>query len=407
MTPASGSSFWLDELRPAYVPRPPLEGDAEADVAVVGGGLAGTAAAGFLAARGARTILLERGEIAGGAAGRLLGLLPAGPPTAYAIAVKDHGRERARILGRLAAENHALLRRAMEEEGIDCGYARRGRYVMAPSDQEFRALEKSARLLAEDGFRAELLDDTAAARLFPGAGFRGGLFAPDDGEVHPARLARGLASAAERRGARIFERTRALRLEPAPDRVTIHTERGRVRAAMLLLAAGAETPLLHPFFEGALVGMRAQMLATEPVPERILPAPVTADFGFEHLRQLPDGRILASGGRRAAIDQELTRAERPTEPVQRAIESFLAACFPSAARRRVTHRWAAILGWSCDELPSVGPVPGSVNVYVAAGFHGHDPAFAAVAARAAADMILDGRTDLPVDLFSPRRHLPE
>lgn len=404
MTRAPGLPLWLDE---PYAPRPPLEGDAEADVAIVGGGLAGTAAAWFLAARGARTILLERGEIAGGAAGRLPGLLPAGPPAAYALAVKEHGRERARALGQLAAENHAILRRLVEEEGLDCGYARRGRYLMAPSDQEFRALEKSAALLSEDGFRAELLDDTAAARLFPGAGFRGGFYAPDDGEIHPARLTRGLAAAAERRGARIFERTRVLRLELGPDRATAHAARGRVSAAALLLAAGAGTPLLHPFFEGAIVGMRAQMLATEPCPERILPAPVVADFGFELFRQLPDGRILAAGGRRVAIDQELTWAERPTEPVQRAIESFLAACFPAAAALRVTHRWAGILGWSCDELPSVGPVPGSINVHVAAGFHGHDLAFAAAAGRAAAEMILEGRTELPVEILSPRRHLPE
>lgn len=404
MTGPPGLPLWLDE---PYTPRPPLEGELRADVAIVGGGLAGVAAAGFLAARGARTVLLERAEIGSGASGRLLGLLPGGPPTAYASAIKEHGRERARTLGRLAGENHALLGRLIEEEALDCGYARRGRYLMAPSDQEFRALEKSAALMAEDGFRAEILDDTDAARIFPGAGFRGGLFVPDDGEVHPARLVRGLAEAAERRGVRIFERTRALRLELEPDRATLQTARGRVTSEMILLAAGAGVPLLHPFFDGVLTGLRAQMQATEPCPQRILPAPVVADFGFEHFRQLPDGRILASGGRRAAIDQELTHAAEPTEPVQRAIESFLAACFPAAAACRVTHRWAAILAASCDELPSVGPVPGSINVYVAAGFHGQDLAFAAAAGRAAAEMITEGRTDLPVEIFSPRRHLPE
>jgi sarcosine oxidase subunit beta len=65
------------------------------------------------------------------------------------------------------------------------------------------------------------------------------------------------------------------------------------------------------------------------------------------------------------------------------------------------------MGFSCDELPSIGPVPGTVNVYAAAGYHGHGLGFAAIAARAVSEMILDGKTFVPCEIFSPRRHLPE
>jgi glycine/D-amino acid oxidase-like deaminating enzyme len=173
---------------------------------------------------------------------------------------------------------------------------------------------------------------------------------------------------------------------------------------MVLLASNAWTGLIHPYFDGAIVGMRGQMFATEPCPERILPAPVYADFGFEYFRQLPDGRILAGGGRRASLDTELTFTDRPTDKVQGAIESFLHSCFPATRELKVTHRWAGIMGFSCDELPNIGPVPGSVNVYAAAGYHGHGLGYAIIAGKAISEMMLDGKTSVPVEIFSPRRH---
>jgi glycine/D-amino acid oxidase-like deaminating enzyme len=397
-------SCWLDE---PYTARPPLEGEASADIAVLGGGVTGVAAAYFLASRGCRVTLVERGAVASGATGRNAGFLLAGIASCYSVAAKSHGRERAKLLWRLSLDNHALLRSLVEGERIDCLHARNGSHTLALSEQEAKALRRSASMMAEDGFRAELLDDTDAARRFPGSGALGGLFNPEDGEVHPVRLVRGLAAAAERRGARIFESTPVLQVETSPSSVTLRTEKGRLQATMLLLASNAWTPLLHPFFRGAIVGMRGQMFATAPAPRRLVPTPVYADFGFEYFRQLPDGRILAGGGRRAALDEELTYAETPTEPVQQAIARFLASCFPGAARLPVTHRWAGLMGFSCDELPSVGPVPGPVNVYVSAGYHGHGLGFAAICAKAATEMMLDGRTSLPVDLFAPRRHTPE
>jgi glycine/D-amino acid oxidase-like deaminating enzyme len=397
-------SFWLDE---PYAPRPPLPGDATADIAILGGGVTGITAAYFLASRGAKVALVERDAVATGATGRNAGFLLAGVAHTYSIAVKAHGRERARLLWKLTVENHGLLRGLVESEKIDCLYDRKGSYTLAVSDAEVAAHAKSVKMLAEDGFRAEFLDDTDAARLFPGSGIRGGTFNPGDGEIHPVRYVRGLAAAAERKGARIHEGTRVTRVDAGATAVTLETDRGRLSASMLLLATNAYTPLLHPFFEGAIVGMRGQMFATEPCPERIIPSPVYADYGFEYFRQLPDGRVLAGGGRRASLDTEITYADRPSEKVQQAIESFLHSCFPLARGLKITHRWGGIMGFSCDELPNVGPVPGAVNVYAAAGYHGHGLAFSTVAAKAVTGMMLDGRTDVPCESFSPRRHLSE
>src|SRR2546428_746522 len=193
-------SFWLDE---PYAPRAPLEGNATADVAILGGGITGIAGAYFLAGRGCKVALVERDAVASGATGRNAGFLLPGVANTYSIAIKPHGRERAKTLWTISRDNHRLIRELVESEKIDCLYARNGSYTLALSEQEFAAHRKSVAMLGEDGFRAELVDSMQAARLFPGSGVRGGTLNPDDGEIHPVRLVRGLARAAERRGARI------------------------------------------------------------------------------------------------------------------------------------------------------------------------------------------------------------
>jgi glycine/D-amino acid oxidase-like deaminating enzyme len=396
------TSYWLDE---PYTARSPLAGEATADVAVLGGGLTGVAASYFLAARGCKVAIVERDVLASGASGRNAGFLLRGVANTYSVAIKSHGRERSKLLWTISRDNHALIHSLVESEKLDCLYAARGSYTLALSEQEAKALSRSAQALHEDGFPAEYLDDTAVERVFPGGGFLSGLFNPGDGEIHPVRFVRGLARAAERKGARIFERTPVTKLDLGATSAVLETPGGRLSSSMVLLASNAWTGLLHPYFDGAIVGMRGQMLATAPCPQRILPAPVYADFGFEYFRQLPDGRVLAGGGRRASLDTELTFADRPTEKVQEAIESFLHSCFPATRGLAVTHRWAGIMGFSCDELPNVGPVPGSVNVYAAAGYHGHGLGYAIIAGKAVSEMMLDGKTSVPSEIFSPRRHL--
>jgi len=395
------TSFWLDE---PYTARAPLGGDATADVAVLGAGLTGVSAAYHLAARGCKVALVERDLVASGASGRNAGFLLRGVANTYSVAIKSHGRERSKLLWTISRDNHALIARLVETEKLDCLYAAHGSYTLALSEQEAKALDRSARALHEDGFPAESLDDTAVERLFPGGGFLAGLFNPGDGEIHPVRFVRGLARAAERHGARIFEKTPVTKLDLGATSAVLETPGGRLSCSMVLLASNAWTGLIHPYFDGAIVGMRGQMFATAPCPERILPAPVYADFGFEYFRQLPDGRILAGGGRRASLDTELTYNDRPTDKVQGAIESFLHSCFPATRGLAVTHRWAGIMGFSCDELPNIGPIPGSVNVYAAAGYHGHGLGYAIIAGKAISEMMLDGKTSVPCEIFSPRRH---
>src|SRR5947208_16847370 len=122
--------FWLDE---PYAARTPLEGDVTAEIAVLGGGLAGVAAAHFLADRGCRVVLVERDVLASGASGRNAGFLLCGVANTYSVAIKSHGRERSRLLWSVSRDNHALVKSLVEAEHLDCLYRSGGSYTLALS----------------------------------------------------------------------------------------------------------------------------------------------------------------------------------------------------------------------------------------------------------------------------------
>jgi len=347
---------------------------------VVGGGLVGTTAAYFLALRGCDVVLLERSEIACGATGRSLGLLRAGTHLPYAVARENHGPEVARTLRQLTGENHALIRGLVERLRIDCGYARAGSLWISESAESRRTIEA----LRSDGFVAEERSE--------------GAYFPEDGEFDPVRFVRALAAEAERAGARLYEKTPVESIRGG----RLRTPQGRVEAEMILVASNAWASGLVGLFEEVIAPVRSQCLATEPLPER-LRSPLRLHGGMDVLRQLSGGIVLASGGRHVSPNREYTLSERTTEPIQSYLESLVRDRVGLPIR--VTHRWAGPMAFTCDELPCIGPLPGTVSLYAAVGWHGSDLSLGFVGAKTVAEMMLDGRTSYPSTLFSLRRHL--
>jgi len=330
-----------------YDPRAPLSGAHRCDIAVVGGGIAGTAAAALLARRGANVALVERDAVGGGATAANPGIVGAPSPYPYAIAAHLLGRPTARVLWSLARRHRELLR----ELGADV--------VQRGGLERGRDLAESARLLRDDGFPVEARDD--------------GLFFPDHLELDPVRLARHLAATAEESGARVFERTPAALERVDPPRV--RGPHGELAAEMVLVCADADTPALAGFFDGVVFAARARAWVTGPLVERLLPVPVTLSGGRAAARQLDDGRIVGFGSPDALVGRV---------PIAREGSATLALC--------------------CDELPNVGPVPGTVRVHAIAGFHGRGLSLALAAAEISASMMLDGRAPEVAAAFSPRRH---
>jgi len=358
----------LDELE-----LPSVRGVVEADVCVVGLGGSGLAAIGELARRGRRVVGIDAGRVGGGAAGRNGGFFLAGIAAFHHHAADRLGRELATTLYRLtlaemdrmAEETPALIRRV-------------GSLRIAASPEELRDCERQLAVMREDGLPVEAYDGPEGR----------GLLVPGDGVFQPLARCRTLAERLRQGGVRLFERSRAT--EIAADRVVTDEGEGEVRCEQVLVAVDGRLEALLPELRGRIRTARLQMLATAPAPEVRFPRPVYARYGYDYWQQLPDGSIALGGARDLGGDDEWTHDAEPTLPVQQALDTLLRERL--GVRAPVTHRWAASVGYTENVLPIADEVrPG---VWAIGGYSGTGNVVGAMLGRAAAAMLVDGRSEL-------------
>lgn len=348
-------------------------------MAIVGGGIAGLSVAYAVAREGGRPVVLERDAIAEAASGRNGGFILAGVVENFVAACRRFGPATARRVWRVTVTNRVLLAAIARRHAIECGLEWNGSAQVAGDDDEWAEIRESAAALAPEGVRVTL-DPVSRSAIYQ-----------EDGEVHPVRLVRGLADAAEAVGARIHEGTNATSVRA--DRVV--TPRGTVRAGAVVSCVNAYSA--HLLAGARIAPVRGQMLATAPIHERIFPRPVYAHRGYRYWRQRRDGRVLVGGWRNTAMDLEVGEDATPTDAIQRHLDAFLAE---HGVRAPVTHRWAGIMGFSHDGLPYIGK--GANGVYMLAGFTGHGNAFAVAGGEIVASLIRTRRHP-DADLFDPER----
>ena len=355
--------YWLEAERP---PLPQVRLPGPADVAVVGGGITGCACALALAEGGLQVVLHEAREIAAGASGRNGGFALRGGAMPYDRAREWLGGERARDYWRWTERYLDRL------EGD--AFRRTGSLRLAGDDEEAAELRAELDALREDGFAAEWREPAA-------------IFHPTDGSLHPARFTWGLAIRAAEAGVEIREHSRVTALDELDaERVVVATD-------------GYPSGLLGRL-EGSIIPTRGQMIATEPIAERLFECPHYGRHGFDYWQQSDDGRILAGGFRDADLASEFTAEEETTEPIQTALEEFVARLVGRPVQ--ITHRWAGIFGLVPDFMPVVGPLPGHDGVWVAGGYSGHGNVLGLACGELVADAILGGEAPL-LDLFDPLR----
>lgn len=392
-------SYWLDR---ANTMSAPLTDDTRCDVAIVGAGLCGTAAALSLAKQGVDVLMLEADQVAGRATGRNAGFILQGTAERYNRAVTLMGAERARAVHHWTLVNHDRIAATIAEEGIDCGYRRSGSLQLAGSAQEEHELRASAELLVRDGFEAEVLSARQLGRVYTDAGFQMGVLLPRDGELHPARFVKGVAQAAMRHGARLAENTPVTELDASDAgqvRLTVGSG-AEVRCSLALVCTNARIGTLLPWYADKIDPVRGQMLATAPAP-RLFDRPIYADHGYDYWRQDDEGRVVLGGWRNLDPDAEVGLDDCLHDGIQQKMSAFLDR-FKALRGIEVTHRWAGIMGFARDGLPLLGPAPGTGGALAAAGFTGHGFGFAFLAGEALAQVALEGHHPF-VDLLTVRR----
>jgi glycine/D-amino acid oxidase-like deaminating enzyme len=395
-------SLWLEQLEGSLAPRPPLPGDRDCDVAIVGAGFTGLWTAYYLKTLqpDLRVVVIER-EIAGyGPSGRnggwAIGGL-SGSSSAYGL---THAADRLARARRATYDAIDEIGTVARREQIDCGFVKAGALTVATSAPQWQRLQgraSGAAAASHEEADGRLLSAAETEALVSVPRVRGGRFTPHAARIDPARLVRGLAVACERHGVTIYERTAASTLERGRVRCGGH----EVRAEVVIGATESYTTQL-PGSRLRYLPLYSLMIATAPLGDAVWEALGWRDglliddrhYLFFYAQRTTDGRI-AIGGRGAPY--RLTspidlRNERDDGVRARLIASLLRA-FPAAASAEVTHHWGGPLAAPRDWSMSV-TFDAETGLGAAGGYTGHGVAASNISGRTLADLILRRDTDL-------------
>jgi glycine/D-amino acid oxidase-like deaminating enzyme len=362
--------WWLDEAG-ADDPAPPLEGDLQADVCIVGGGFTGLWTA--LAVRerepSAHVVVLEADRCGSGPSGRNGGFVHgywAGLAGARAVVGNDGALALARAGERIIPAVRAL--------GADVWLREAGMLMVSTTPTQDEAIADAVQVAEELGAPDEAvpLDATQVAERISSPVFRNGVFFRECGTVQPGRLVRALRAAALEAGVELHERT------PASLRgAHLATPRGNVRAQSVVIAVNAAASGWRPV-RRHVTNFGSYVVLTEPVPELLAEigwtggeAVVDGRMFLHYFRSTNDGRVLMGSGSgpigfAGRIDARFT-GDRPT--AARA-ERGLRRLLPGLAAARIERAWGGPIDVSADHLPFFGTVPGS-SVHYGLGYSGN------------------------------------
>jgi glycine/D-amino acid oxidase-like deaminating enzyme len=400
-------NFWLDT---PYQPGRPLAGDHEADVAIVGGGFTGMAAAYFIKRRfpEKRVVVLESEFVGFGSSGRNSGIATHLLGHNILPILKANGVERTSALHHLSVASLSLLQQLIEEHAIDCELERSGMLALAETDRELRLLEKKMRAHERIGAPLGWIDAGELRSRFGAMEARAAVFAPDDGRLDPAKFVRGMKRVVESLGVEVYEHTRCTHMESGRPAL-LCTQAGRVRTDDVVLATNAyPNPLaLHQY---QVMPFYVYNIVTEPLTDA-----QWGEFGWPGGENVYNTRYLFWLARRTAEDRllfiendalyfrDLHRdySHRPSE--YRSHHRTLLRCFPFLKEVRITHQWGGRIGMTLDFLPTIGCTGEQRNLYYSMGYNGHGLAFAQLCGKMIAALMAGERSELTEHVLVNRR----
>ncbi len=389
MTSEVDSSLWRASLT-ERAGTGPLTEDLTVDLAIIGGGYTGCAAALEAARMGASVALLEANDIGHGGSGRNVGLVNAGlwlPPETI---LSQMGETEGIRLIRALANGPEQVFSIIEREGIECEASRSGTLHLAHAPKGMKNLEDRLRQSRITGATLELLDARESRRRTGSAAFYGALFDPKAGTVQPLAYCHGLAIAAARAGAKLHTDTKVRNARHDGSQWIVDTEKATVRARALLNAtnayaqAGASPP------SSRFATVHYSQFATAPLPSDMLQHILPGKEGcwdtamvMSSLRVDQAGRLILGGmgdcrGPGGRIHAKWARRK-------------LAAIFPDLAEQDFEYRWSGRIAMTSDHVPKVlASGPNALSVF---GYSGRGIGPGTVLGTSVAHALLEDDTD--------------
>jgi gamma-glutamylputrescine oxidase len=386
------ASLWRDTASATPETRP-FRGEAQVDVAIVGGGYTGLSTARALASRGIEVIVLEANHTAWGASGRNGGVVSGKFRLGFADMAKRWNIETARRMHEIGIEAIENVGHLLAEFGIDADYRPSGSLRCAHRPEALAVLKSECtwlqRTLGDSA--VSILSAEEMAQETGSRDFYGGMLNRHGGVIHPLKFHHGLTAGLRARGIRVHGASPVTGIERLPDGLRLHMPEGRIRARQVVLATNAYSRLtsVSAPVQRKIVPFRSAIVATQPLTGTPGEALLSQGRSYTETRRMmrwfrKSGDRLLYGGRGAF-------GKSDSDAAFAALEGAIRRQFPQLDGLAVTHRWSGLVAMTMDSLPHLGRLDDRL-VY-AMGYNGTGVALASYIGQHVADLVQGKQLD--------------
>ena len=328
-----------------------LQDDVDTQVCIIGGGLAGIATALGLVERGKKVVVLESDKIGYGASGRNGGFVLSGFACSYKNILKKVGLEDTKALYGLTKDAQKLIRNRIKTHKIKCD----------PLDGHLIAswFEDSSSLDARREFYNEHFSENLESwpkkkmeSVLKTDCYFDGLFCPDDFHMHPLNYLRSCAEIAYKKGALIFEKSRAIDYKETVSGLHVFTDKGTVRADHIVFCGSAYFNDLQKNLKRSCLPVRTYVVKTEPISEDLLKETISVPYAIrdtrwadDYYRILPDNSILWGG--RVGLGSAPNNLDE-------LMLSDMKKIYPQLKNVKAEVSWSGLMGYSVHQMPHIG-----------------------------------------------------
>jgi len=344
--------WWDDAPRPSL---PPIAPPPVCDVAVVGSGYTGLAAALELARGGRQVVVLDAEEAGWGCSSRNGGQVSTSIKPSFDDLSESHGKDAAFRIRREGINALAWIDEFIAREKIDCDWARVGRFHAAHNSAAFETLARDATHQAKGlevevqvGSREEQRREIGSDR------YHGGVVYPAHGALHPGKYHLGMLARAQSAGATVVSRCPVLSIQREGEGFRLATPRGSLQARDVAVATNGYTGALTPWLRRRVIPIGSYIIATEKLDPALALRLMPKNRVLSDTRKLvfyyrlsEDRRRMLFGGRVAfkEIDPRLSAPR---------LHAHMTRIFPELASARISHSWMGFVAYTFDTLPHIG-----------------------------------------------------
>jgi glycine/D-amino acid oxidase-like deaminating enzyme len=359
------------------------------DVAIIGGGYTGLSAARTLAKRETRVVVLEAETMGWGASSRNGGMTLTGLKLGMGTIIQKYGRDLARQLFQCSLDSVSTVEQIVQEENIDCGFARCGHLLTANKPKHYGALKEEVEFMEKEfNHKVHLVSPQDLKSEIGSDLYHGGMVDEVSGGLNPAQYVTGLTRAAEKAGAMLCAQARVHKLERSGTRFLIQTERGTLEADSVLVATSGYTGSVTRKLQRKIIPIGSFIIATERLSDELaceLSPKNRMIFDYKHYLnyfRLWDNRMIF-GGRAAFFPETANTIKRSAEILQREMTQV----YPQLKNTKVEYVWGGTLDFAFDQMTHVGETDG---IYYSLGYAGHGVAMATYLGKTVAEAMLAG-----------------